>query len=156
MKLNQAARVSVIGPNAQVYTGKVVSLSPQATTESLNSDSEGNAGSSDGSAKVNAMVLLNQPSKTIIPGSQVNVEIIAQQRQNVVTLPIEMVQNQGNEAFVWVEDEGGRARKQPVTLGLEDLSSVEITNGLQPGEEVILPLPDSTLTPGTPLQTENE
>lgn len=152
VKLNQAARVSVIGPNPQVYTGKVVSLSPQATTESLNSDSD--SGSSDGSAKVNATVLLNQPSKTIIPGSQVNVEIIAQQRQNVVTLPIEMVQKLGNEPFVWVKDEDGRAKKQPVTLGLEDLSSVEITSGLQPGEEVILPLPDSTLTPGTPLQTD--
>lgn len=152
VKLNQAARVSVIGPNPQVYTGKVVSLSPQATTESLNSDSD--SGSSDGSAKVNATVLLNQPSKTIIPGSQVNVEIIAQQRQNVVTLPIEMVQKLGNEPFVWVKDEGGRAKKQPVTLGLEDLSSVEITSGLQPGEEVILPLPDSTLIPGTPLQTD--
>ena len=155
VKLNQPARVSVIGPNAQVYPGKVTALSPQATTESLNSNNESSS-SSDGSPRVDATVLLNQPSKTIIPGSQVNVEIVSQQRQNVVTLPLEMLQNDGDGAFVWVKDKQNQAKKQPVTLGLEDLSSVEISSGLQAGDQIILPPADADLVPGDPLHTESD
>ena len=155
VKLNQPTRISVIGPNAQVYTGKVTALSPQATTESLNSDNESSS-SSDGSPRVDATVLLDKPSKTIIPGSQVNVEIVSQQRQNVVTLPLEMLQNDGDGAFVWVKDKQNQAKKQPVTLGLEDLSSVEITSGLQAGDRIILPPADADLVPGDPLHTESD
>jgi HlyD family secretion protein len=155
VKLNQAARVSVIGPNPKVYPGKVISLSPQATVESSDSTSESSE-ASDGSAKVKATVLLNKPSRTIIPGSQVNVEIVYQQRQNVVVLPLEMLQNNGNKPFVWVKDKRNQAKKRLVTLGLEDLSSVEITSGLQVGDRVVLPLPDSTINPGTPIQTNSE
>lgn len=153
VKINQPARISVIGPNPQVYPGRVISLSPQATTES--EDSTNTSESSDGSPKVNATVRLNKPSRTMIPGSQVNVEIISQQRQNVITLPLEMLQGSQSEPFVWVKRDG-KAKKQPVSLGLEDLTSVEITSGLQSGEQVILPTPESTIAPGTPLQTSPE
>jgi HlyD family secretion protein len=152
VKLNQVARVSEIGPNPQTFTGRVIELSPRASTESEDSVSESNK-TSDSQAKVNATILLDKPSNSLIPGSQVNVKIILEQRQNVVTLPIEMVQGKGNQPFVWVKNEKGKVEKQPVTLGLEDPTSVEITSGLQVGEQVILPSPDMTLTPGIPLQT---
>jgi HlyD family secretion protein len=108
VKLNQAARVSVIGPNSQVHAGRVISLLPIATEDSESDDSTSSysesSSPSDGSARVNATVLLNKPSKTIIPGSQVNIEIIFQQRKNVVTLPLEALQGNGNNSFVWVKD----------------------------------------------------
>jgi HlyD family secretion protein len=157
VKLNQVARVSAIGPNPQTFTGRVIKLSPQASAKSEESTSEPTSDpSSDGQAKVDATVLLDKPSKTLIPGSQVNVEIISKQHQNVITLPLEMVQNNGKESFVWVQDKKGKAEKQPVTLGLEDLTSVELTSGLEAGEQVILPSPNLTITPGIPLQTNLE
>ena len=159
VELGQIARVSAIGPNAEIFTGKVIALSPQAVTESEDSSSNvsGNSAAlSSDRAKVNAMVLLNKPSKTLIPGSQVNVEIILEQRQNVTTLPLETLQGNRREPFVWIEDERGRAKKQPITLGLEDFSSVEVTSGLKAGEQVVLPSPELTLTPGMPLQTNPE
>ncbi|MFA9202137.1 MAG: efflux transporter periplasmic adaptor subunit, partial [Candidatus Nanopelagicaceae bacterium] len=61
----------------------------------------------------------------------------------------------GSQPFVWVKNEQGKAQKQPVTLGLEDLTSVEVTSGLQAGEQIILPSPDIHLTPGIPLQTNS-
>jgi HlyD family secretion protein len=153
VKLNQQARVSAIGPNLQTYTGRVVQLSPEASSDSEDSTEESMSSSTDGQAKVNATVKLDKPSNTLIPGSSVNVEIISQQRQNVVTLPIEMVQKDDGKPFVWVEDEQGKAKQQPVILGLEDLTSVEITSGLRAGQQIVLPPPDLNLTPGTPLET---
>ena len=154
VKLNQKAYVSEIGPNPQTYTGRVVQLSPEANSDSEDSQEELPRNSSEGQAKVNATVKLDQPSNNLIPGSLVNVEIIAQQQQNVPILPVEMIQRNGGQSFVWVKDERERAKQQPVILGLEDLTSVEITSGLQAGQQVILPPPDLPLTPGVPIQTE--
>lgn len=153
VQLNQKARVSAIGPNPQTYTGRVVQLSPEASSDSEDSMSQSMGSSDDGRAKVNATVELDQPSNTLIPGSSVNVEIISQQRQNVVTLPLEMVQRDGGKPFVWVRDEKGRAKQQPVTLGLEDLTSVEVTSGINAGEQVIVPPPNINLTPNVPVET---
>ena len=156
VQLNQKARVSAIGPNTQTYIGRVIQLSPEASTESEDSMEQSTSSSSDGQAKVNATVKLDQPSNTLIPGSSVNVEIISQQRQNVVTLPIEMVQKDGGQPFVWVQDEKGKAKQQPVTLGLEDLTSVEVTSGIKPSQQVILPPPDLPLSPGVPVETSSD
>ncbi|NJL51136.1 MAG: response regulator [Hydrococcus sp. SU_1_0] len=153
VKLNQQARVSAIGPNPQTYTGRVIQLSPEASSESEDSTEQSMGSSSDDQAKVNATVKLDKPSNTLIPGSSVNVEIISQQRQDIVTLPIEMVQKDGEKPFVWVKDEQGKAKQQPITLGLEDLTSVEVTSGLKAGQQIILPPPDMNLTPGVPLET---
>ena len=153
VQLNQKARVSAIGPNPQIYTGRVIQLSPEASTDSEDSMEQSMSSSSDGQAKVKATVKLDKPSNTLIPGSSVNVEIISQQRQDVVTLPIEMVQRESGKPFVWVKDEQGKAKQQPVTLGLEDLTSVEITSGIKAGEQIVLPPPDLPLTPGVPLET---
>ena len=151
VNLNQVARVSVIGPNPQLFMGRVISLSPQATTDSNNSSSFGGGGSNQ--AKVDALVVLDKPSENLIPGSQVNVEIVLEQRKNVVTLPLETLQNTDPQPFVWIQDAKGQAKKQPVTLGLEGLRLVEVTSGLQAGEQIVLPRPDQLLTPGIPLQT---
>jgi HlyD family secretion protein len=39
VSINQVARVSIIGPNSQVFTGRVISLSPQASVASQDSTS---------------------------------------------------------------------------------------------------------------------
>jgi HlyD family secretion protein len=154
VRLNQVARVSAIGPNPKTFTGRVISLHPAATAED---EKEGDSSNpfgqqSDNQNKVDTTILLNRPSETLIPGSQVNVEIVQQQRQNVVTLPIEALQRTGSQPFVWVKDDRSRAKKQPVIPGLEGLELVEVTSGLKVGEQVILPPSTETLTPDTPVK----
>ena len=153
VRLNQVARVSEIGPNSKTFTGKVVTLHPSATAEDEKGGSSNSFGQqSDNQNKVDTTILLDRPSQTLIPGSQVDVEIVQQQRQNVVTLPIEALQRTGTQPFVWVKDGQDRAKKQPVTPGLEGLELVEITSGLKAGERVILPSSTATLAPDTPVK----
>ncbi|MBP0027435.1 efflux RND transporter periplasmic adaptor subunit [Roseofilum sp. Guam] len=149
VRLNQPARITIIGPDSPVYDGQVVALSPQAISVS---DSQGSPG---GLATVSAVVQLNQSTGTLIPGSQVNVEIILDQRQDVVVVGLEALQRSGKMTFVWVKDEQGFAQKREVTLGLEGLDTVEVLSGLTPGDDVILPTPDLNLEPGTPLETQS-
>lgn len=144
VRLGQRARVTVIGPDPAVYLGRVVDLYPQAIA-SDSGDSE------SAQTTVPTTIQLDRPTGKLIPGSLVNVELVLQQRQNAVTLDIEALQRNGAESFVWLMDGNRRAQQQPVKLGLEGLTQVEVTTGLRPGDRVIVPPPDLLLTPGMPV-----
>jgi HlyD family secretion protein len=157
VRLNQRVRVSTIGPNAKTFTGRLISLSPQAVPPG----SEGEGGGmmmsgtgSDSQARVNAIAILDKPSGTLIPGSQVSVEVVLQQRKNVLTIPLEALQ-QGDRPFVWVKDSSGKAQKREITLGLQGLTSAEVKSGLRAGEQIVQSPPSQNLTSGTPLQIES-
>lgn len=146
VRVNQIARVSVIGPNAQTFTGRVQSLYPQALTpEEI--ERQGNRKQSD-QPTIPATVRLDTPTRTLIPGSGVNVEIVLEQRQNVVVLNTEAIQRSESNAFVWVRDSQSKAQKRPITLGLEGLLTAEVNSGLRPGEQVVLPPPEPPLESG--------
>ena len=150
VEVGQQARVSVIGPNPEVYSGRVVYLSPLAVTD----DGGDSGGEQSAQAVVTTIVQLDQPTRALIPGSQVNVEIILKSRPDVVALGTETIQRDGEEAFVWVIDDQGQAQQRPVELGLEGLVTVEVTDGLKAGDQVIVPSPDQPLTAGTPIEAE--
>ncbi|BBD66985.1 hypothetical protein NIES4072_57370 [Nostoc commune NIES-4072] len=153
VRVNQLARISVIGPNAESFQGRVQSLSPIATTSSGNESQS--SSQQPGQATVSAKVRLNTPSGKLIPGSQVNVEIILQQRQNVVVLDTEAIVRSEEKPYVLVRDKQGKAQKKNITLGLEGLTNVEVTSGLRPGDQVVLPATDSKSEPGMPSVPED-
>lgn len=154
VRVNQLARISVIGPNAQSFEGRVQSLSPIATTSSGNESQSSQQPGQAGQATVSAKVRLNTPSRKLIPGSQVNVEIVLLSRQNVVVLDTEAIQRSEEKPFVLVRDKQGKAQKKNITLGLEGLTNVEVTSGLRAGDQVVLPAADSKSESGTPSAPE--
>jgi HlyD family secretion protein len=153
VKVGLLARVSAIGPDPQVFIGRIVSIAPMATT----AQKEDNAGDSEQSNQsvVPTVVRLDQAAHRLIPGSQVNVEIVLESQPNVIILGTEAIQYTAAAPFVWVLDEQGRAQQRPVELGLEGLVTVEVEKGLRVGERVILPPSDQPLTPGTPVVPED-
>jgi HlyD family secretion protein len=149
VQANQFARVSVIGPDAQTFTGRVQSFYPQAvTTEENQRQSSRNKSAQP---TVPATVRLDTPTRMLIPGSMVNVEIVLKKRQNVMVLNTEAIQRTEPNPFVWVRDSQNKAQKRIVTLGLEGLLTVEVSSGLRPGEQVVLPSPELPLEPGMPI-----
>lgn len=148
VKVNQKARIKVIGPDAKPFTGRVKSLYPQAIAPE---DNQQSSRRQSAQAKVPATVQLDQPSRTLIPGSQVSVEIIREQRQNIVIVDLTAIQRSESTPFVWIRDNQGKAQKRTVTPGLEGATTVEVISGLRLGEKVILPLPGTFLQPGTPV-----
>ncbi len=142
VKLEQEARVTVIGPNAQVYEGVVHQLSPLAIT------GESSSNRSSAQASVPAIIKLKTPTGNLIPGAQVSVEIIVQQLKDVVVLPIEVIQRDAPEPYIWIVDAQSRVQKQTIELGLEGVTQVEIKSGLKVGDKVVLPPADVSLEPG--------
>jgi HlyD family secretion protein len=152
--LNQLARISTIGPNPKTFIGRLISLSPQATPPNTEEGGMPNtSASSDSQARVNATVILDKPSGILIPGAQVSVEVILQQRQNILTIPLEALQ-QGDRPFVWIQDQNGKAQKREITLGLQGLTAAEVKSGINSDEKIVQPPPNQTLNSGTPLQVD--
>lgn len=80
-----------------------------------------------------------------IPGSDdirismnADAEIIIDERKDVLCIPVEALEKENGENFVYVINDGKR-EKRVVTLGLKNLSYVEILEGLNEGEQVVVP-----------------
>jgi HlyD family secretion protein len=151
VKLDQKARIKVIGPEAKSYEGLVIAINPQAVS---GTDGAGQGGSSGGQSRVPAVVRLDRPSGKLIPGSQVSVEIVTQQRQKVLAVTIEEIQRSEAMPFVWVQDRQRRAKKQSVKLGLEGVTQVEIIQGLKLGDRVISVPTDAPIEVGMIIKEE--
>lgn len=152
VKVNQKARIKVIGPDDKLFTGRVQSIYPQAIAAD---ESQVSFRRQSTQAKVPATVKLDAPTGTLIPGSQVSVEIIHEQRQNVVVVDPSAIDRSESPPFIWIRDDYGKAQKRSVILGLEGATSVEVKSGLRSGDRVILPPPDTTLKPGMPVVPES-
>jgi len=140
--IGMPVRVSVIGPNPEIFEGRIIRVSPQAVTDANNSEQ----------STVEAEAKLNQPSGALIPGSAVSVDIVLEQRQDALVVPVAAIQRDAANPYVWVKDAEDKARRREVSIGLETLESVEILAGLQEGDEIVVALPpDADLAPGDPL-----
>ncbi len=150
---NQPARISIIGPNSKPFKGRVKQVNIQASS---NGKGDSNSGEQAGQATVPAIVQLDQPTGSLIPGSPVSVEIILEARNQVIAVNTELIQREGKSTFVWKLDGKNQAQKQPVTLGLEGLTQVEVKSGLNVGDRLIIPPPDTPIEAGTPIVIEAE
>jgi multidrug efflux pump subunit AcrA (membrane-fusion protein) len=71
------------------------------------------------------------------PGTQVGVEIDAEQRSNVPLVPAIAVLKDDPAQPVVVVATGDVAQRRPVVIGLVDGENIEILSGLKPGELIV-------------------
>lgn len=148
VSVNMPVRVSIIGPNPDRYTGRVISIAPQAIGGSESDRSS--------QATVNAVAQLDRPSGALIPGGAVSVEVILVQRENALALPANAIQQESGDTYVWVVDSNSTVQKRPVTTGLDTLEAVEILSGLEETDTVILNAPpEQPLEEGMAVETSS-
>lgn len=77
---------------------------------------------------------------TLAMGLTVEVLIPRQSVQNATTVSMSAIQyDESDEPFVYVYDASGKVAAQPVKLGINNGTIVEITDGLKSGETVLIP-----------------
>lgn len=69
-------------------------------------------------------------------------EIIADERKDVLYIPVEALEKENGEVVVYVVNDGKKEVRK-VTTGLKSLSYVEIIDGLEAGEKVVIPEHDN-------------
>lgn len=75
------------------------------------------------------------------PGMSAKVEIIVKELQDVTYVPVQSIFVEESEHFVFLKTFGGYERRK-VEVGMHNSDFIEVTSGIDPGEEVILKMPD--------------
>ena len=73
-------------------------------------------------------------------GMSVEVRLLNQEAKGVTTLSVKALQfDNENQPYVYVRDGDGKAVTRSVTVGINDGITAEITEGVQPGDTVLIP-----------------
>ncbi len=123
IKLGQQANITSDVYPDENFTGKVSKISM-----------EGN--SQNGVTTYDVTIKLDD-RRSLMSGMNVNVEIMAESRENVLTVPIGAVRRMQGEYMVTVKDSSGSVKNVKVELGLATKDKVEITSGLSEGDIVL-------------------
>lgn len=120
----QEAQVTFDAIEDEVFEGKVTKVGTTAST-------------SGGVAKYTVEITVPKEEQ-MKAGMNASATIVIENRENVVTLSIDALQERGKEVFVYTEkDENGNLTgEQQVSTGLSDGQNVEITEGLSDGDTV--------------------
>ncbi len=83
------------------------------------------------------------PTLAITPGMYANTYLQLEHRENVLTIPIVAVQGTGKEGKVVALNANNEVEERSVQLGIRGSTLVEVTSGLQAGDQVLLGDPNS-------------
>jgi HlyD family secretion protein len=122
----QPAEVYVTAFGNQPFTGVVHEIAEQGTA-------------ADRNVRFDVKILIHDP-EGLRPGMTGDCDIITEQVENVVRLPYSAIQViSDEEGIVTLPDpETGEPMPMPVRIGVQGMDHVEILDGLQPGDEVIM------------------
>lgn len=124
VELGQEATVELDAIENEIFTGEVTAIGDTASA-------------SGGVAKYTVSLSIPKDDR-MKQGMNASATITIDSRENVVTIPVNALQEEGSKVFVYTEqdDEGNLSGEKEVTTGLSDGTTVEITDGLEEGETV--------------------
>ncbi len=136
VKVGQSAEVTLDALPDETFTGKVTAVSPKAVVQ-------------QNIAVFYATVTIENPELKLRPGMTSEVEIIAQEFQNVVVIPKRAVQTVRNRTYVNLQKRDGTEELTRVSIAAEDGTNVVIDSGLSARDRVILTTKERTTSTTT-------
>ena len=123
IKLDQQANITCdVYPNEK-FTGRVTKISMEGSTQ-------------NGVTTYDVTIKLDD-RKSLMSGMNVDVEILSDSKENVLTVPIDAVHRLNGDYVVTVKDATGNKTDVKVELGLATKKKVEIISGLNEGDKVV-------------------
>lgn len=124
VEIGQEAEITFDAIEEKEFTGEVTEI---GNTASVNG----------GVAKYTVSVSVPKDEE-MKQGMNASATITIENRENVITIPVNALQEKGEKVFVYTEkdEDGNLSGETEVTTGLSDGSTVEITEGLSEGDTV--------------------
>jgi multidrug efflux pump subunit AcrA (membrane-fusion protein) len=89
-----------------------------------------------------ASIGLDGAPREVRPGMSARVEILIEEKDDVLLLPVQAVAGTVDQPVAWVvEEEGAEAVERPIELGLSNDRFAEVLSGLTSGDVVVLSPP---------------
>lgn len=131
VKVGQKARITLDAFPGKTFEGEVVSIAYQGkTTENV--------------VTYDTTVHLPNPENLLRAGMTANVEIVIEEKEDALLVPVSAVQEERGKAFVFVKNAEGQPERREVVLGVRSDTFVEVVSGVQEGEEVFVTPPEET------------
>jgi HlyD family secretion protein len=167
VELGQPADITVDAMPNQTFHGKVVEIGNTALSRSSGLAVSQSTTSNQEAKDFKVVIALNDPSEEMRPGLSATAKITTATRHDVVTIPLQAltVRQKGDLEEVSKQDKA-RAQKGPIDLaaektrreevqgvfvingdkaefrkvdtGITGVTDIEVTNGLQPGEQIVV------------------
>jgi HlyD family secretion protein len=116
-----------------VYTGTVIEVAGLARTKDGNANQQ---------VEVPVRISVDDDSNPLKPGYSVDLEIITVIEKNRLVIPYDALLEDNGKNNVWLFD-NGIARLQPITTGLEGELYLEVLEGLNNGDILIINPPEN-------------
>lgn len=81
--------------------------------------------------------VIDNPGGELLPGTNINAEILSQWAENALTVPKEALRTSGGQTGVLVLNDG-KVAWRPVRVGVASLTRAQVVSGLRDGEAVAL------------------
>ena len=160
--IGQPADVTVDALPGKVFKGHVTLVGDQALLRSTGVATSQSTSGQEEAKDFKVVVTLDNPSEELRPGLSTTAKVITARKDNVVTIPIQALamrapdqgknksgavqaatassnsQQQVQGVFI-VRNEKGKLRAHfvPVTTGITGTTNIEVTSGIQPGDEIV-------------------
>jgi RND family efflux transporter MFP subunit len=82
--------------------------------------------------------IIENPDLSLIPGTNINAEVLSRKADSALTIPKETVRTEGKQSFV-MKLVGDRLITQPVKLGIGSITRIQVLQGLSEGDSIALP-----------------
>lgn len=125
VKLGQDVRVTVEAYPGHQLEGKVTRINPSAETE-------------NNITAIRVRVEIKQdPKAPAKPGMNATCEFLTLYKPNVLLVPVQAVERDGDKTFVRIKGEDGKPKRIEVKLGQSGNDGYEVLSGLKDGQEVV-------------------
>jgi RND family efflux transporter MFP subunit len=124
---------------AQIHPGETVALHVQALDRDIQGKVARFADSLDLQTRtMETEIDVDNRNGGLIPGMYAEAHLALGEKQHVLTVPLQAVERNGDDATVLAVDSQNVIEERHVRLGSEDSTYVEAVSGLAEGERVIL------------------
>ena len=123
LKVGQEVLVTNYTLPDDTLVGRVTEMSPAISTETRT---------------FSGKIEINNPDLKFRPGMFAKADIITNQKDSAVVIPKDIIMTGGRGKYVFIVGRNSAAQNRWITTGIENQNLVEVTEGLQPNERLII------------------
>jgi RND family efflux transporter MFP subunit len=144
VRLAQTSKLRLVLPipesvAAQIHLGDPVKVQVQALGQEIEGRVSRFANSLDRATRtMETEIDFDNREGHLIPGMYTETRLSLREKKNALTIPLEAVSRNGEEATVLAVNADNIVEERKVRLGVEDSTRIEVLSGLSEGERVII------------------
>lgn len=127
VNMGDSAKIEIDALPGEMFDGIVTAIAPAASNIGYNTDRI---------SSFEVKILILDPVRELRPGMSASITIKIEEKGGIITLPLRCINSNG---CIFVVGKGGSTvEERHITTGIQDINNIEIIDGVEIGEEVVI------------------